>query len=171
MFGCPPRFGAERTRAAIETRWLDAPVVRDEAALESLLRCAPADLLSRRAWDTTVADQVRHTLRRALRDGARLPELAEVSARLAVSPATLRRRLHAEGTSFQELKDTVRRDTALAALAEGRERIAELAARLGFSEDTAFHRAFRRWTGATPGAYRADPGTAPLRSETSSQQE
>ncbi|UGY92958.1 AraC family transcriptional regulator [Streptomyces gobiensis] len=162
IFGCPSRFGANRTRAAFAAHWLDAPVVRDEAALEALLHSAPADLLSRRAWDTTVVEQVRHTLRRALREGARLPELTQVSARLAVSPATLRRRLQLEGTSYQELKDAVRRDAALAALAEGQERIAELAARLGFSEDTAFHRAFRRWTGTTPGSYR---------NETSSQQD
>lgn len=48
----------------------------------------------------------------------------------------------------------MRRDAAIAGLAEGNEPIAELAARLGFSEDTSFHRAFRRWTGTTPGAYR-----------------
>ncbi|MEH6379787.1 AraC family transcriptional regulator, partial [Streptomyces sp. KLMMK] len=59
-----------------------------------------------------------------------------------------------EGTSYRRLRDQVLREAAVAGLAEGREPIAELAARLGFSEDTAFHRAFRRWTGTTPGAYR-----------------
>ncbi|MGG8407039.1 helix-turn-helix transcriptional regulator, partial [Streptomyces sp. 12297] len=86
------------------------------------------------------------------------PALGEVAGRLAVSPATLRRRLGAEETSYQQLKDQVRRDAAIAGLAEGGEPIAELAARLGFSEDTAFHRAFRRWTGTTPGAYRTRCG-------------
>ncbi|MBB1254516.1 AraC family transcriptional regulator [Streptomyces alkaliterrae] len=154
LFGCPCRFDAARTRAAMDADWLAAPVVRDEAALRRLLHAAPADLLSRRAWDTTVAEQVRHTLLNALRDGTRLPELPRVAAALAVSPATLRRRLAAEGTTFQQTKDAVRREVALASLGDG-ERIAELAARLGFSEDTAFHRAFRRWTGTTPGAYRS----------------
>ncbi|GAU70446.1 putative AraC family transcriptional regulator [Streptomyces sp. NBRC 110611] len=156
LFGCPVYFGAGRTAAGWDARWLAAPVVRDEAALAALLRRAPADLLSRRDYGTTVAEQVRRTLVQALRAGppARLPEAGEVAARLAVSPATLRRRLHAEGTSYQRLKDAVRRDAAIASLAAGQEPVAELAARIGFSEDTAFHRAFRRWTGTTPGAYR-----------------
>ncbi|MFJ9619523.1 AraC family transcriptional regulator [Streptomyces noursei] len=156
LFGCPVHFGAPYTAAGWDAHWLTAPVVRDQPALAALLRRAPADLLGRRDYGTTVAEQVRRSLAQALRSPAptRLPEAGEIAARLAVSPATLRRRLRAEGTSYQRLKDTVRRDAALTALTAGREPIAALAARIGFSEDTAFHRAFRRWTGTTPGAYR-----------------
>ncbi|WP_103377379.1 AraC family transcriptional regulator [Streptomyces noursei] len=171
LFGCPVRFGAPHTAAGWDAHWLTAPVVRDRAALAALLRRAPADLLARRDYGTTVAEQVRRTLAQALRSPApaRLPQAGEVAARLAVSPATLRRRLRAEDTSYQRLKDAVRRDAALTALAAGREPIAAVAARIGFSEDPAFHRAFRRWTGTTPGAYRlagagrpgGEPPTAP----------
>lgn len=159
LFACPVRFGAELTGASFGARWLTAPLVRDEPALDAMLRRAPFDLLSRPEYGTTVAEQVRRTLTRRLRSSPRLPELGEVAALLAVSPATLRRRLQQDGTSFQQLKDHVRRDAAIAGLAESGEPIAELAARLGFSEDTAFHRAFRRWTGTTPGAYRIASGT------------
>lgn len=154
LFDCPVRFGAERTGAVFEARWLSAPLVRDEAGLDEMLGRAPFDLLTRPEYGTTVAEQVRRALSRGLRVSPRLPELGEVAARLAVSPATLRRRLQREGTSFQQLKDQVRRDAAIAGLVEGGEAIGELAERLGFSEDTAFHRAFRRWTGTTPAAYR-----------------
>lgn len=154
LFDCPVRFGAGRTGAVFAAHWLSAPLVRDEPALDAMLRRAPFDLLSRPEYGTTVAEQVRRALAQELRASPRLPALGEVAARLAVSPATLRRRLQQDGTSFQQLKDQVRRDAAIAGLAEGGEPIAELAARLGFSEDTAFHRAFRRWTGTTPGAYR-----------------
>ncbi|WP_306334992.1 AraC family transcriptional regulator [Streptomyces sp. KL118A] len=156
LFGCPVRFGAERTGAGFDPHWLDAPLIRDEDALDEMLRRAPFELLSRREYGTTVAEQVRRVLARALRSSPRLPSLGEIAARLAVSPATLRRRLAQESTSYQQLKDAVRRDAAIAGLVEGREPIAELAARLGFSEDTAFHRAFRRWTGTTPGSYRTE---------------
>ncbi|MEV4433690.1 AraC family transcriptional regulator [Streptomyces sp. NPDC049555] len=162
VFGCPVRFGrpgsGPAAAAAFDARHLTAPVVRDEEALRELLRRAPAGLIGRPgpAAAVTVAEQVRRAFVHALREGrpARLPEVAQLAARLAVSPATLRRRLQEEGTSYQRLKDQVRREAALAHLTEGREPIAELAARLGYSEDTAFHRAFRRWTGTTPGAYR-----------------
>ncbi|MFE0135878.1 AraC family transcriptional regulator [Streptomyces sp. NPDC059037] len=154
LFGCPVRFGAARTGAGFDAHWLAAPLIRDEAALQEMLQRAPFDLLSRREYGTTVAEQVRRTLARALRSSPRLPSLGEIADRLAVSPATLRRQLAQESTSYQQLKDAVRHDAAIAALAGGREPIADLAARLGFSEDTAFHRAFRRWTGTTPGAYR-----------------
>ncbi len=158
LFDCPVRFGEDRTGAVFAAHWLTAPLVRDEPALDAMLRRAPFDLLSRPEYGTTVAEQVRRTLTQRLRTSPRLPALGEVAARLAVSPATLRRRLQQEGTSFQQLKDHVRRDAAIAGLAESGEPIAELAARLGFSEDTAFHRAFRRWTGTTPGAYRIASG-------------
>ncbi|MEV6724459.1 AraC family transcriptional regulator [Streptomyces xanthochromogenes] len=156
LFGCPVRFGEARTQVTFDARWLTAPLVRDEAALGQMLRRSPFELLSRRAYGTTVGEQVGRALAAALRASPRLPTLEETAGRLAMSPATLRRRLAREGTSFQQLKDEVRRDAAIAGLAEGRDPIAEIAARLGFSEDTSFHRAFRRWTGTTPGAYRLD---------------
>ncbi|MGW7197076.1 AraC family transcriptional regulator [Streptomyces chryseus] len=162
LFGCPVRFGAERTAAGFDAHWLAAPLVRDEAELRVMLGRAPFELLSRREYGTTVAEQVRHTLAQSLRASPRLPSLGETAARLAVSPATLRRRLQRESTSFQQLKDAVRRDAAIAGLTEGREPIAELAARLGFSEDTSFHRAFRRWTGTTPAAYRVGAVVEPV---------
>ncbi|MFE9410094.1 AraC family transcriptional regulator [Streptomyces sp. NPDC006704] len=156
LFGCPVRFGGARTEAVFDARLLTAPLIRDEAALGQMLRRSPFELLSRHTYGSTVGEQVGRALAGSLRSSPRLPTLEETAAGLAMSPATLRRRLGREGTSFQQLKDAVRRDAAIAGLASGREPIAEIAARLGFSEDTSFHRAFRRWTGTTPGAYRLE---------------
>jgi AraC-like DNA-binding protein len=90
-----------------------------------------------------------------------LPGAEQIAARLSVSPQTLRRRLAAEDTTFQQVRDQLRRDVAVAELARGDASIEELSRRLGFSEPSAFHRAFRRWTGTTPRTYQGsyqDPG-------------
>ena len=71
---------------------------------------------------------------------------------------TLRRHLREEGSSFQELKDHLRRDLAIYHLGRDELAIQDIAEQLGFSEPSAFHRAFKKWTGLTPGAYRAQEG-------------
>ena len=83
-----------------------------------------------------------------------LGELDAVAARLEVHPQTLRRRLGKEGTSFSEIKSQLRRDVALHYLGKQGLSIEEIAHRAGFSESSAFIRAFKGWTGVTPYTYR-----------------
>lgn len=71
-----------------------------------------------------------------------------------MSPQTLRRRLKDEGTSYQKLKDQLRRDMALFYLDQPDISIQGIAEMLGFAEPSTFHRAFKKWTGMTPGDYR-----------------
>jgi AraC-like DNA-binding protein len=66
----------------------------------------------------------------------------------------LRRRLKQENTSFQEIKDLLRRDLAIYFLGRPELPVNEIAHRVGFTEASTFHRAFKKWTGVTPGAYR-----------------
>jgi AraC-like DNA-binding protein len=80
--------------------------------------------------------------------------LAETAAALHMTPRTLMRRLAQDGTSFQDIKDALRRDMAIRDLRAGRKSIEAIAQEVGFSSAANFHRAFRRWTGATPSAYR-----------------
>ncbi|HEV7906745.1 MAG TPA: AraC family transcriptional regulator [Pseudonocardiaceae bacterium] len=152
IFGCPLRFGADVTALHFDARFLRMPVVQDEAALRRYLRHSPAELLSRRDYGADAASQVRRILGEGL--GGGLPALEDVAARLGVSGPTLRRKLAAEGTSFREVREQLLRDQAVASLVRGGESVEELARRLGFSEASAFHRAFKRWTGSSPGAYR-----------------
>ncbi|WP_246882932.1 AraC family transcriptional regulator [Pseudomonas chlororaphis] len=74
-----------------------------------------------------------------------------------VSPSTLRRRLEREGVSYQEIKDEVRRAMAVELLLQSRVSIGEIAECTGFQEPSAFHRVFKKWTGESPGRYRAVP--------------
>jgi AraC-like DNA-binding protein len=75
--------------------------------------------------------------------------------RLATTPRTLQRRLSRAGTSFEALCDDVRKQAAHYYLADTTLSIAEVTYLLGYSEPTAFHRAFKRWYGTTPHAFRA----------------
>jgi AraC-like DNA-binding protein len=78
----------------------------------------------------------------------------EIAERLQISPQTLRRKLREEDTSLRQIRERMLRDAAIASLTTGAETVAALSQRLGFSEPSAFIRAFRRWTGTSPGTYR-----------------
>ncbi len=131
--------------------------MRSEAELDAFIADSPAGLLVRPAHESTATDQVRRMVELAIRAGRpnAVPSGDDVAARLSISQQTLRRRLAEAGTSLREIRDQVLRDAAIMSLVDGDESIADLAARLGFSEPSAFTRAFRRWTGNPPSAYRA----------------
>ncbi|MFY0533849.1 helix-turn-helix transcriptional regulator [Nannocystis pusilla] len=87
-----------------------------------------------------------------------LPSLEATAKALATSTRTLQRALQAEGTTFQALVDEVRRDLSLGYLREGQRTVSEIAFLLGFTEVATFTRAFRRWTGSAPSAWRQREG-------------
>ncbi|MNE91829.1 Urease operon transcriptional activator [compost metagenome] len=74
---------------------------------------------------------------------------------MSLSASTLRRRLGEEGQTYQGLKDSVRRELAIAWLSQGERPMAEIAERLGFADSSSFYKAFRKWFGCNPGHYRA----------------
>jgi AraC-like DNA-binding protein len=80
--------------------------------------------------------------------------LDAVAAALCVSARSLSRGLAGEGSTFQQIKDEMRRDLAIERLVKTRDSIDQIAALAGFDNTPSFHRAFRAWTGSTPGAYR-----------------
>jgi AraC-like DNA-binding protein len=152
IFGVAPEFDAPTAAVTFDSGYLTAPLVRSEAELLDFLRKLPGELLFRRDYDTSASSRVRKMLeRRTTPDTATVDDVAKP---LNVSAQHLRRLLRDEGTTFREIKEDILRDEAVTALASGRETIDELSDRLGFSEPSAFRRAFRRWTGSPPGSYR-----------------
>lgn len=81
------------------------------------------------------------------------PTLASVAADLGLSPRTLQRHLEKEGSSFSDILDDLRKRAAIRAVEEGQCDLKDLAARLGYSQQSTFTRAMLRWTGATPSAF------------------
>lgn len=152
LFHCPLAFDATRNAIHFQARYLDWPVAQTPRSLKCFLRDAPGNLLVIPDNDNSVTAQVRACLGRDF--SQELPDFEEVALRLKITPQTLRRRLREEGTSYQEIKDNIRRDAAIAYLSRPQLSIMDIAQMMGFSEPSTFHRAFKKWTGLTPGAYR-----------------
>jgi len=152
IFRAPLRFDAGENAVVFPARTLALPVVGADADLLAVLETHAAALLAELPRRDRLSDRARDVIADDL--AVRQPSLARVAARLRMSPRTLRRRLRAERTSPWRLLDALRREAALAHAREGRLGTREIGVALGFSDASAFHKAFRRWTGGTPPARR-----------------
>jgi AraC-like DNA-binding protein len=148
--GNPVHFEAQRAGIRLATSLLDKPVAQTLQSLRRYLR-HPMRVMLTTSYNFSWTARVRNQLRRDL---DALPELTTVAAALDLHPQTLRRRLAAEGSTFKQIKSDIRRDTALHFLSKKALSVEEVAHRSGFSEASAFIRAFKAWTGLTPYAYR-----------------
>ena len=144
-------FDAAQLTAHFPLEALNFPVRRDEAALRLFLVDAPASITTLYRRERVLSTRVRDALRSALPEHRPLPEIART---LFLSPRSLHRRLAEEGTSFQAIKDSLRRDLASEWLSKTRRPLSRIAADLGFADASAFYRAFSTWTGEGPRQYR-----------------
>ena len=152
FFGAPVLFDQPVTRLVFSSSYLSLPIIRRDVALESFLREAPANILIRYRHDNDLSARVRAQLN-AL-PMADWPSLEELASGLGMSVPTLRRRLRGEGQSFGTIKDELRFVTAERLLQESSLSVAAVAAELGYSEPSAFYRAFHKWMGQSPGRFR-----------------
>lgn len=150
VFPAPLNFGRPQSAFWFDATRLQDPVRRDETALRAFLADAQANVIVPRR-DDVVSARVRSHLQQTQ---PAWPDLAATAEALHMSTSTLQRRLASEGTSFQSLKDELRRDMAIVRLNTSTVPLATLADELGFADSTAFQRAFKCWTGSAPGAYR-----------------
>jgi AraC-like DNA-binding protein len=151
VFPAPLHFGCRQSAFWFDAARLQNPVRRDEAALRAFLADAQTQVIVPRRRDDLMSARVRGHLQHTQ---PAWPDLAATAAALHMSTSTLQRRLASEGSSFQSLKDELRRDTAIVRLHTSTVPLATLAYELGFADSAAFQRAFKGWTGSAPGAYR-----------------
>lgn len=153
--GAPARFGMSEHRFIMPRSHLDEPIRSANPALLRAFTRHADDVIARLDRHGTPSRRVMETV--AARLHGAVPTLSEVARELAMSDRNLQRALRSEGTSFQQLVDELRRDLAISHLQDPNTSAGQVGFLLGFSEPSAFHRAFRRWTGTTPAAYRREP--------------
>ena len=151
---CSAEFEVGWTGIEIHSALLDAPVpFAQPDAQRYLVRHASAMLSTHPESSASLTEQVRRHIEATLPEY--VPSAESVAKVLAMSERTLQRRLAAEGASLTRLVDDVRERLARSLLARPEVTAQEIAFALGYSDARAFHRAFRRWTGTSPGAFRS----------------
>ncbi len=145
------RFGQPATRLVLNVDLLDAPIVTADSAALALARSLCDKSLDELGFDARLEERVR---RLVPDDDGGFRSLEEVAALVHMSGRTLKRRLAAQGVTFSTLVDRARRERALALLQSSRLPIEDVAERLDYATASTFVRAFHRWTGTTPAAYR-----------------
>lgn len=146
-------FNQRRNALIVESEDLLLPIREPNRELLSAFEAYAASMLNSLLLEDSfrkkTSEVIVHTL------NGKLPTIETIAERLAVSVRTLQMRLNNEGTSFRRLLDDIRKNMAFRYLQDRTATIGEIAYLLGFSEASAFHRTFKRWTGQTPREYRS----------------
>jgi AraC-like DNA-binding protein len=155
LFGCPLNFRQQNDLLYFDSACLAWPVVHTQHSLREFLRTAPYQLLimENDPAGNNLSAQVKAMIGHDFSNG--FPGFDTISGALNMSAPTLRRRLKREGTTFQQLKDDARCEAAKLCLDRPELSINEVALQMGFTDPSAFHRSFKKWTGQTPGQFRA----------------
>lgn len=152
VFGVAPKFQQSINSIMFSRSVLAIPIVDADPRLYRLSMQYLKERLLERRVERSVIVRVSHIVGRKLADG--VPTLAEVADAMHMSERTLQRRCREEGVDFLHLVDDIRRNTAIDHLKNSEKNLTDIASELGYSQLSAFSRAFRRWTGLTPMEYR-----------------
>ncbi|MGH8517324.1 MAG: AraC family transcriptional regulator ligand-binding domain-containing protein, partial [Panacagrimonas sp.] len=151
-FGGEVLWVQDATRVRLPLSLLSRPLRQPDAALLGLLESQAEHLLAELPEAGDLEQAVRRAVAATVREGE--VSLERVASSLHTSPRTLHRRLEILGRGFRELRDDTRRRLAEQHLSDPGVTVAEVALLLGYSEQSAFTRAYKRWTGSTPMAFR-----------------
>jgi len=156
-FGCPVYFETDRDALFVSEDSMDAPNKLGDETIASFFDRHLEQELSALTNDEGLENNVRRAVTNVLSEG--VPTLSSIASELGIGPRTLQRRLSDHGNSFQSVVDTARHDLAQRLLRETEYSLAEVAFLTGFSEQSGFTRAFKRWAGQTPRSYRLGSST------------
>ncbi|SDU04158.1 AraC-type DNA-binding protein [Pseudomonas pohangensis] len=154
FYGAPVSFNQSRNAIHFSRQTLELGCHRAKPDLAKLLDKPHIQLLTQPRQSKSVHIRVRLWMENLFREGNGNPLMEQAAEYLGLTEQTLRRHLSKDGYSFQQLKDDTRRDVAIFFITSKHKSIEDIAFLLGFSEASTFIRAFRKWTGLTPLAYR-----------------
>lgn len=154
FFGVSPECGRDEYALVLSRSVVEQPLALADAGLSRFLLRHLEQLAGSAVPEATFEERVIDAIGRELPSG--MPKSARIALRIGTSQRSLQRQLAAAGKTFQELVAATRRTLALRLLKESKHSLAEISFLLGFSEPSAFHRAFKRWTGRTPAEVRAE---------------
>lgn len=152
VFRCPVQFSAGENSISLPLRVLDLRLRDADPEVHRVMSGRVQQELSSYSARGGLLEQVRHAIREDMLDGT--PSIESVAEQLQLKPWTLRRKLKVDNLDFSSLLDDVRKDMAVDWLCNSSRTVSDIAASLGYSEQSAFNRAFRRWFDATPVEYR-----------------
>jgi len=152
ILGCPVTSNAPWSGISVPLETWRLPLRRRDPTLRQVLEGHANEILARLPARTGLALEVQRALVSRVAGGD--TRIESIGRQFGMSARTLQRRLADEGISYQKLLDDARKAAAGRYLAESTLAIGEIAYLLGYSESAAFHRAFRRWYGSTPEAFR-----------------
>ena len=168
MFPSQLQFSRTANRLIFDAQYLDKPLVRSARELTTYVQNAPADVMTIPGSGSTLEAKIERMI--AQRDPDRLvfAPIHQLAAELGISSQTLHRRLKESATSYQKIKDNLRREVAIQKLVNERLSVDQVADLIGFSESRSFTRAFKHWTGLTPSEYckQNQPMTSPAKTST-----
>ena len=152
IFGAPVLFGCAGNALVVERELIERQVPAADPRLYRIMQRYLQHVLADIPQEDKVVASVRKAIAETMREGD--PSLTRVGKQLALSPRTLQRRLEERGMRFNNLMDDTRRRFAIDYLKGHDHTLTQIAFLLGYSEVSAFNRAFKRWTGSTPSNYR-----------------
>lgn len=154
LLDCPIHYQQPRNQIRFRADVLDLPLVQNELSLSRFLKDTLKQLFTGDLHNVGLPAQIRGIISEQY--GNSFPDFSEICSRLEMTPQTLRRRLKEANTSYQEIKDAIRKDASVYYLSKPELSIDEIALLMGFSEASSFHRAFKKWTGKTPSSFRKE---------------
>ncbi len=152
IFNFPVSFGKSTNALLFDKKYLELPVVLPDKELLYVFENHAEDVLIKLSNNESITRKVSSFLVKMIHD--KPPTLETVAKKFFMSVRKLQLLLENEGTTYKNILNTIRKELAFNYLRDNQISVAEVSYLLGFSEPSAFHRAFKKWTGKTPGNYR-----------------